>query len=125
MTVTEEDMQVPHREVGANENNGAQERCMALTYLKAGHPENWMVDRAKHALGTAKYVVSTPTINLAIKYSKHSLLVRLDHYNHVSIELILLQVFSMSCEEHHVLPSRLDTFQACLNIPGSRERPHP
>lgn len=57
MTADDEHMQVPSRVVARKDDDETRESWIPLADVKDGQRENWMVDRAKHALGTAKYVI--------------------------------------------------------------------
>lgn len=54
MTVNDDEMKVPTRATRAGDDNAHKDRWKKLPDLRDGRRENWMTDRAKNALGTAK-----------------------------------------------------------------------
>lgn len=54
MTVDGLDMRVQPRVTQVGNQDAHEERWKELADLKEGRRENWMTDRAKNALGTAK-----------------------------------------------------------------------
>lgn len=54
MTVSTQDMKLRPRVTRVDDDNDREERWKELPDVKDGKRENWMTDRAKNALGTAK-----------------------------------------------------------------------